>query len=167
MNGNGSAGAGNLETAFLVAFIIGAIAAMLITVLVYQFRLQRLRVLHERDLRESSKRSVNQSRSTLKGQMAEQMAPFLAGFEYLPADARFLGDPIDYVVFQGRTGLGERPENNDPLEIVLLEIKQGQSRLTRVQQEIARAVEEGRVRFEINRVGEDGRVTRSTWRRKG
>ena len=33
--------------------------------------------------------------------MAEQMAPLLPGFAYLPADARFLGDPIDYVIFDG------------------------------------------------------------------
>src|SRR5882672_1488864 len=80
-----------------------ALAAMFLTILVYQFRLERMRLLHERELKEATRRSVDQSRSTLKGQMAEQMAPFLAGFEYLPADARFLGDPVDYVVFQGRT----------------------------------------------------------------
>ena len=157
---------GNLEILLIAALVIGALAAMFLTILVYQFRFERMRILHERELKEATRRSVDQSRSTLKGQMAEQMAPFLAGFEYLPADARFLGDPVDYVVFQGRTELGETEDTEDDLEIVLLEIKHGQSRLTRVQRAIARAVEHGKVRFEINRVGDDGTVSRSTWRRK-
>src|SRR5258706_14943293 len=120
-------GSGSMETSLMVAFFIGAVAAMFVTILFYQFRLERLRGLREREIKEATKRSVEQSRSTLKGQMAEQMAPFLAGFEYLPADARFLGDPIDYVVFPGRTGLGESDDEDDELEIVLVEIKQGQS----------------------------------------
>jgi predicted Holliday junction resolvase-like endonuclease len=160
-------GSGSMETSLMVAFFIGAVAAMFVTILFYQFRLERLRGLREREIKEATKRSVEQSRSTLKGQMAEQMAPFLAGFEYLPADARFLGDPVDYVVFQGRTGLSESDDEDDELEIVLVEIKQGQSKLTRVQRAIARAVEAGRVRFEINRVGDNGRITKTEWRKKG
>ena len=53
-------------------------------------------------------RSVSQSRyytsrAVLKGKMAEQFAPILPEFQYLPSDAKFLGDPVDYVVFDGYT----------------------------------------------------------------
>jgi predicted Holliday junction resolvase-like endonuclease len=87
------------------------------------------------------------------------MAPVLPGFSYLPADARFLGEPIDYVVFNGRTNLANNGTGEQELEIILLEVKHGQSKLTPVQRAIAKAVEEGRVRFEVAQIGEDGIVT--------
>src|SRR5438045_8281226 len=96
-----------------------------------------------RAIRDASARSVNQSRSTLKGQIAEQMAPLLPGFPYSAADARFLGDPIDYVVFKGRSDFADL-EEEDGLEIILVEVKQGQSRLSPVQRAIANAIEAGR-----------------------
>jgi predicted Holliday junction resolvase-like endonuclease len=87
------------------------------------------------------------------------MAPLLPGFGYLPADCRFLGNPIDYVVFNGHTEFSDPEGSDEDLEIVLLEIKQNSSQLSRVQRAVRRAAEEGRVRFEVARVDEDGNVT--------
>jgi len=92
------------------------------------------------------------------------MAPLLPGFPYWPADARFLGDPIDYMVFDGYSACKDNHESGDDLEVVILDIKQGKSVLTREQRQIARAVEEGRVRFEVVRVFADGRVRSQVWR---
>ena len=106
---------------------------------------------------EARRKGVEQSRSTLKGKMAEQMAPMLEGFNYLPSDARFLGDPIDYVVFNGYTAVKDdgAPEE---VEVVILDIKHGGAKLTPAQRAIARAVQAGRVRVEVVRISEDGRV---------
>ena len=30
--------------------------------------------------------------------MAEQFAPVLPEFQYLPSDAKFMGDPVDYII---------------------------------------------------------------------
>jgi predicted Holliday junction resolvase-like endonuclease len=148
-----------LDPAAVGPFLIGAVAALFITTLIYQIRILKLRLGFQSELKEATKRSVEQSRSTLKGQIAEQMAPVLPGFSYLPADARFLGDPIDYVVFNGRTNLGDNGIGEEGLEVVLLEVKHGQSKLTAVQRAIASAVEAGRVRFEVAQIAEDGIVT--------
>jgi predicted Holliday junction resolvase-like endonuclease len=96
--------------------------------------------------------------------MAEQLAPLLPGFAYLPADARFLGDPVDYVVFNGYTAIRDEAAAVEGLEIVLLEVKQGKSALSPFQRAVARSVEEGRVRFEICRVSDDGAVLTESWR---
>src|SRR6266404_7653764 len=124
-------------------FILGTLlaAAVLIIMLLWR-RYENL--LHEHDalVRGARKDSVDRSRSTLKGQIAEQMAPLLPGFPYLPADARFVGDPIDYIVFTGYTESRSAATDED-LEIVLLEIKHSQSKLSSVQRAIAKAVEEG------------------------
>ena len=148
-----------LDAAIATPFLIGALVALFLTTVIYQLRIFKLRLTFQQQIKEATKRSVEQSRSTLKGQIGEQMAPVLPGFCYLPADARFLGDPIDYVVFNGRTNLGNNGTGEQELEVVLLEVKHGQSKLTPVQRAIAAAVECGRVRFEVAQIGEDGIVT--------
>ena len=129
-----------------------------------QARIEQLLQEQDRNLTEARRDSVQKSRSSLKGQIAEQMAPLLPGFEYLPADARFLGDPIDYVVFSGYTDLRDAGSDASELEVVLLEVKQGASILSPFQRAIARSVQEGRVRFEILRISDDGVLTTETWR---
>ena len=129
-----------------------------------QARIESLLSDQQRVLADARKESVDRSRSTLKGQIAEQLAPLLPGFRYLPADARFLGDPIDYIVFGGYTGVRDSHASPDTLEIVLLEVKQGTSALSGYQRAIARSVEEGRVRFEVLRIAEDGTTVTETWR---
>lgn len=127
----------------------------------YETRIQILQEEHSRAIVDARRESTDQSRAVLKGKLAEQMAPLLPGFDYWPADARFLGDPIDYVVFDGYSaGNGS---NTDPLEIVILDIKKGQTPLSQGQRRIARAVAAGRVRFEVVRVFEDGAVKRHEW----
>ena len=137
-----------------------------------QARLEGLLEGREKDLAEARRDSVQKSRSSLKGQIAEQLAPLLPGFRYLPADARFIGDPIDYLVFSGHSvsrdgpaGPGSVPGGGaDGLDVVLLEVKQGASALSPTQRLIARSVEEGRVRFEILRISEDGTLSTESWR---
>ena len=108
----------------------------------------------------ATRRSLQRSRSTIKGQIAEQMVPMLKGFPYHPAEARFLGDPVDYVVFNGYTGVKDDSRDDELLEIVIVDVKQGTSRLSASQRAIARAIAAGRVRFEVLRVDDDGRVKR-------
>ena len=148
-----------LDATTVFPFVIGALAALFVAVVIYQFLIFKLRLDFQRQIKEATKRSVDQSRNTLKGQIGEQMAPMLPGFPYLPADARFLGDPIDYVVFNGRSNWGNNGISEQELEIVFLEVKHSQSKLTPVQRAIAMAVEQGRVRFEVAQIGEDGIVT--------
>ncbi len=93
--------------------------------------------------RDASKRS----RSVVAGMTAEQLAPLLGEFgeRFDPGDARFLGAPVDYVVFDGIASGKLR-------QVVLVEIKTGGSRLNANEREVQRAVREGRVGFEIMRL---------------
>ena len=49
------------------------------------------------------------------------------------------------------------------MEVVILDIKQGKSGLTYGQRQIAQAVADGRVRFEVVRVHTDGTIRTQTW----
>jgi predicted Holliday junction resolvase-like endonuclease len=129
----------------------------------YEGQIRNLEAQHRTALDHMRHSSVNQSRAVLKGKMAEQVAPLLPGFVYWPADARFLGDPIDYIVFDGYSACKDNRTDGHDIEIVILDIKHGKSVLTRAQRRVADAVTAGRVRFEVVRVFADGTVRSRTW----
>jgi predicted Holliday junction resolvase-like endonuclease len=131
-----------------LAFLAGIIIAYLIfrvRVSVFEERanndLERWKLEHTQEIR---KDSVSRSRSTLKGRISEQMAPLLPEFPFSLADARFIGNPIDFVIFDGYTQA--KDENATRIDVVLVEIKKGKkSKLSREEMLIKKAVEEGRV----------------------
>jgi len=118
----------------------------------YEKYIAELELEHQQALTHAQKRSVNTSRAVLKGKIAEQMAPIMPEFRYLPSDAKFLGDPVDYVVFDGYTDYRDGDGSAEDIEVVLIDIKSGGARLTKGQQAIAQAIAEGRVRFETVRI---------------
>ncbi|ENU79427.1 Holliday junction resolvase-like protein [Acinetobacter sp. ANC 4636] len=118
----------------------------------YEVQISELKRKHQKELRLAQSRSVNSSRAILKGRMAEQFAPIFPEFEYLPSDAKFLGDPVDYVVFNGYNAFRDGDGRADEIEVVLIDIKSGNARLTKGQQAIADAIKKGRIRFETIRV---------------
>ena len=130
---------------------------------IYEARLRELEDRHRAELGQVRQDTVDRSRAVLKGKMAEQVAPLLPGFAYWPADARFLGDPVDYVVFNGYSACRDGGGDADELEVVILDIKQGKSTLSRAQRQIAEAVAQGRVRFEVVRIFGDGTVRTRRW----
>ena len=147
-----------------LAMLIGGCIGVVITTLIlsntrngriqaeYEKYIAELELEHKQALLDAQKRSVNTSRAVLKGKMAEQFAPILPEFRYLPSDAKFLGDPVDYVVFDGYTNFRDGDGTVDDIEVILLDIKSGGARLSKGQQAIAQAVREGRVRFETLRI---------------
>lgn len=91
--------------------------------------------------------AVKRSRSVLGGQAAEQLAPYLPGFPCNPADARFVGKPIDFVAFPGAA------EGKEIREVLFVEVKTGSSTLSGREKQIKDAVRAGRVRYVEMRVG--------------
>ena len=83
----------------------------------------------------------------LSGKAGEQLVPLVPAFSdrFDPSEARFIGAPIDYVIFDG-IGAGELRE------VVLVEVKTGRSKLNGNERAVQRAVREGRVSFEILRL---------------
>ncbi|MGB9176883.1 MAG: Holliday junction resolvase-like protein [Methanoregula sp.] len=103
---------------------------------------------------EIRKDSVNLSRSTLKGKIAEQMAPVLPDFGFNPADARFIGSPVDYIIFDGLTRVADDKE--DEIQIVFMDVKKRNGVLTRTQRLIKQAIEKKTVAWRTMRIPDDG-----------
>jgi len=98
------------------------------------------------------KDSVNRARSTLKGKIAEQMAPVLPEFAFNPADARFIGSPVDYIIFDGLTEVAD--EKSTEIHIVFMDVKKGKGALTRTQRVIRNAVENKAVSWQTMKIAD-------------
>ena len=81
----------------------------------------------------------------LRGRAAEQLVPFLPGFPWDPRDARFLGSPVDLVIFDGLSEGAVR-------EIVFVEVKTGSSSLSGRERALRDAVRERRIAWREWRV---------------
>jgi predicted Holliday junction resolvase-like endonuclease len=85
------------------------------------------------------KSRLKQSRAVLGGLVSEQMAPLLPGFPFDPGDCRFVGKPIDFIVFKG---MNEKAIT----EVVFLEVKSGGAKALNDQEKRLRdAIQAGRV----------------------
>lgn len=114
-----------------------AALVLLAVVFLLSYLLLRLK-LREARIR---KDALERSQSAVAGKATEHLAPLLPGFDFDPRDARFLGSPIDFVVFDGLS------EDQVP-EIVFVEVKTGPlAALSRRERLVREAVEDGRVRF--------------------
>ncbi len=82
------------------------------------------------------------------GQFSEQLAPFLPDFKYSPTECRFMGKPIDLIVFRG---MDEKKID----EIVFVEVKSGNAKISPVEKSLKEAIEKKRVRWEEYRIPDD------------
>ncbi len=90
--------------------------------------------------------AVKRSRSVLTGKVTEHLVPISGAFPYDPSDARFLGSPIDLIVFDGL--------NAEALEeIVFVEVKTGsKASLSTRERRVRDCVRAGRVRWHELRI---------------
>lgn len=85
--------------------------------------------------------AIERSARTLSGRTLEKLVPFLDNFPYDAHDIRWLGDPIDLVIFDGQSSGNLR-------QIVLCEVKSGEGKLTKTQNKIKELVSKKRVKWE-------------------
>ena len=141
-----------MESGLLVAITVaGAILLVLLSYWLIKWRFEnRFRQWQaiERDTLEQEREgirraAITQSRAVLGGKFVEQLTPYLPQFRYDPTEARFIGSPIDLIVFPGLA-------TGDPREIIIMEIKTGKNcQLTPQERKIRRLIEEGMVRWEL------------------
>jgi len=87
------------------------------------------------------KARLKQSRAVLGGLVTEQIAPLLPDFPFDPGDCRFIGKPIDFIVFKGMN-------QQSISEVIFLEVKSGASQNLNPQEKMLRdAIQAGRVRW--------------------
>ena len=129
--------------------IIGVIVALLVLLLIgFLVGKYVAKKQHEEKIPKEREDAIKQSRAVLSGQFSEQIAPYLRDFPFNPTEARFIGKPIDFVVFRGMDK--KRIE-----EIVFVEVKSGQSQLSKIEKSLKSAVENKNVSWHEYKVPEE------------
>lgn len=133
-------------SAFILALAIGLVAlVVLLFLLGLSLGRRKGRLEAERDLEtriaKEREDAVKRSRAVMAGQAAEQLAPWLPGFPFEPGDCRFVGKPVDFLVFSGST-------SGSITEVVFVEVKSGGAGLNKAERSLRETVEAGKVRWQ-------------------
>ncbi|MBI2135515.1 hypothetical protein HYU06_00415 [Candidatus Woesearchaeota archaeon] len=86
--------------------------------------------------------AIKRSKRTLLGKLWEHVSPYLPKFPFRPSDMKFLGSPIDFIIFDGAS-------ENDIKEVIFLEVKSGDSTLSSQERKLKKAIEEGKVSWKL------------------
>ena len=107
------------------------------------------------------KDTLKKSRAVLRGQATEHLAPYIIK-NTNPKDYRFLGNPIDYIHFEGLSDLIDGV-SNEITSINFIDIKTGKSGLNKSQRRIRDAIKDSRVKFSLinldERLTDDDQIT--------
>ncbi len=83
---------------------------------------------------------ADSSRSIIRGQVSEQLAPYLPGFPFDPSSCTFVGKPVDFIVFH-------RLDDPDERALVFVEVKTGSAKLNKNEEHLRDAIKKGRVYY--------------------
>jgi predicted Holliday junction resolvase-like endonuclease len=116
--------------ALVVGIIIGFVL-MKIQISKYEAEIYKL-------IKENRKDAVKRSKSVLSGLVNEQLAPYLPKFPYNPSEVKFLGKPIDFLVFRGL-------DKGSITDVVFVEVKTNTSALSQLEKTLKSAIENKKV----------------------
>lgn len=92
------------------------------------------------------KDAINKSKSVIIGKITEHLVPYFPGFKYNPKDVRFLGSPVDIIIFDGM-------DEGNIRKIIFGEIKTGKyGNLTPREKSIKNVIDNKDVIHEIIRI---------------
>lgn len=132
-----------------VSLIIGAIIFIIIGYLIGKI-ITTLAINQEWEEKIPEQRAdaINRSRASLGGKFSENLSPYFPDFPFHPTEMRWLGSPVDYIVFKGM-------DHDQIEELIFLEIKSGKSTLTTREKQIRKLIEEKKVAWKEYKVPED------------
>ena len=112
----------------------------------YELKMLQWRGTFEANIRADA---ITRSAAVIRGKVSEHLAPFI-NFPYNPRDARFIGTPIDIIVFDGA-------EDGNVREIIFLEVKTGVSpRLTPRERQVQQVILDKKVVWQELFIGAPG-----------
>lgn len=133
------------------AFLFGVIVLLstMLAFVVVMFITERKRLRNVTELAEKFAKDLEKTQSQKKssevrlGKIGENLAPFTDAWPWDPNNFRFLGSPVDGIQFTDDC-------------IYMVEIKTGNSRLSKIQQRCKELINQGKFKFVEFRIGTDG-----------
>jgi len=86
------------------------------------------------------KEAVEKSRAILTGKFSEQISPYFPNFPYEASESRFIGSPVDFIVFKGMN-------EKEIKEIIFVEVKTGKSKLSKQEKNLKEAIINKKVKW--------------------
>lgn len=117
----------------ILVLLLGVVGGVFLTLLYVWLQ----RPFRDRAVR---KDAVQRSQAVVAGKVFEQLTPYLPNFRFNPKDARFLGSPVDFVVFDGL-------DEGELRRIVFVEVKTNSATLSARERGVRDAVRERRVEW--------------------
>lgn len=102
-----------------------------------QVQFEQWKIAYTKNIRQDA---IQKSQSVIAGKVTEHFVPYLPEFTYNPKDARFLGSPIDFVIFDGL-------DEGQVKGIVFAEIKTGSSTMTTRERQVRDVVQAGKIEW--------------------
>ncbi len=136
-----------MDWSFLEGLIIGIVVALLIFLLAAWLLIKRIAARMfgswmAKKLTSEVAKSLQIQRPVIKGKISEQIFPLLYEKAGNLADFRFIGNPVDYVVFDGLS------EPAAKITIKFMEVKTGSSKINQSEWRVKEAIQDGRVSWE-------------------
>ncbi len=88
--------------------------------------------------------AVTRSEAVIRGKVTEHLIPYFPDFTYNPKDARFLGTPVDFVIFNGLS-------DGEVTSVAFVEVKSGRSNLSERERAVRDCILDQRVTYEVIR----------------
>jgi len=123
----------------LILMLVLGVGIGLLLALLY---LQHWKARYTQAIRQDA---VQRSQAVTTGKVHEQLVPYLPEFGFNPKDARFLGSPVDLLVFDGL-------DDGELRRVVFIEIKTGGSTLTGRERQVRDVVRARQVAWEELRI---------------
>ena len=131
-----------MEYAFFWGLMAGLTIVSLISFFILKYLLKKkIESWEKYEMQKALEKTVNLQRPILKGKISEQLFPILYEKEGNLSDLRFLGNPIDYIKFDGLSDLNE----GGKIQIKFIEIKTGNAKLNKNEEAVKKAVQDKEV----------------------
>ena len=126
------------DTRLLPSLVLVLILGIAIGLLVALLYIQQWKARYTQVIRQDA---VQRSQAVTSGKVHEQLVPYLPEFGFNPKDARFLGSPVNLLVFDGL-------DDGELRRVVFVEIKTGGSALTGRERQVRDVVRASQVAWE-------------------
>ena len=130
---------------FVVIFLIGLVIAYWLGQKHAKFKRDKY---WEGEIPSYRKDAIMKSRAVLGGHFSENLAPYLPDFPFLPTECRFVGKPIDFIVFKG---MDEKNIN----KVSFVEVKSGKAKLSPQEKNLKEAIDKKKVEWVEYRIPEE------------
>jgi len=129
----------------LIVLIVGIFALFLGLIIGYLLLKRSFDKKLDLILKTEREDAIKRSRSSLTGLFSEQLSPYFPDFPYSPTECKFLGKPVDFVIFKGA-------DENNIKEVVFLEIKSGESKLNKQEKNLKETILNKKVKWDEYKV---------------